>query len=225
MAEAPWLPPILVGRDGGPLTPLDDLHRYRLPIGDTYPLLDLQACISDLDSVIAIGDVLAAQAREGTFDFDLWHALVITYGRSFQKGKSYEPGKGRAGLRQFLPLLDAEQMSDHEDLIRVRNSQVAHAVANGGAAITVSFYDDGRFAGIDAFHTGESVTTAELQNAVSLARALRLLAWTERDRLKEELERQWSGRSLSPEELENAVNARKAYVAAKRAHSGSPADS
>lgn len=222
MTEAAWSPPILIGSDRGSVTPLDIRHRYRLPTADTYPLLDLQDCISDLDTVIEIGDVLAAQAKEGNFNFGLWHALVITYSRGFQTGKSYESGIQRAGLRQFLPLLDAEQRLYHDDLMRVRNGQVAHTVANGGAAITVAFHDDGTFAGIDAFHAGESVSTADLRNAVGVAQALRLFAWAERDRLTDELEQKWSGRSLSPEELKEAVKARTAFVATVRARSASP---
>lgn len=199
------------------MAPLDNLHRYRLPIDQTYPILDLQDCISDLDSVIAIGEVLEEQAKEeGTFNFELWHALVITYGRGFQPGKSHQRGCQHAGLRQFLPALDAEQRRYHEALMDVRNTQVAHNVATGGGAVTVSFDSSGTFAGIDGFQTSGGVSTAEARKAISVSRALLALAWQERERLIDELAHQWSERTLTADELAEAVKQREAFVARVR---------
>ncbi|REJ04354.1 hypothetical protein DY023_15760 [Microbacterium bovistercoris] len=213
---------MMVGIDGGPLTPLDDLHRFRLPADQTYPILDLQTCISDLDTVIAIGEVLEEQAGAGTLDFGLWHALVITYGRGFQDGKSFGVGKPLAGLRQFLPSLDADQRQHHDHLLRTRNRQVAHTVDKGGAAITVAFHADGSFAAVDSFHVGQSASTADVEDAVCLARTLRELAWTERGRLIDLLEERWRGRSLSSEELAAAAKARTDFVAEVRASTDGP---
>lgn len=219
MNEAIWSPPILVGTADGKLVPLDDHHRYMLPIDETYSLLDLQTCISDLETVIALGGLIEVEAREGDFNFSLWDALVITYGRCFQSGKSYQPGQSRAGLGQFLEALAPEQMDHHRSLMKARNSQVAHKVANGGASVTVSFRADGSFAGIDSIQIGKSASFGDLQGAVSVAMRLRDLAWVERDRMVGEPEERWRTTRLTSPDLASAERAREDYVAEQQSSS------
>lgn len=142
--ELTWLPPafVLVADDGA-LRPLEEGFRFQLPLSQTWRLLDLQDCVSDLDSVITIGGILEKRIDEGEFDFELFNALVIAYGRGFQSGRSRAPSNTRANLRPYVGRLSEEQRQRHDAIIDIRNRRVAHSVDSGQAVVTVSFGRDG----------------------------------------------------------------------------------
>lgn len=196
-----WTPPAFLFQteDGSISAP--DGYEFGLPLAQTGSLLDLHDCISDLESVIAVGKVLEAEAAGGSFNFELFHALIITYGRGFQSGKSRGQNKSRANLRQFVDRLTSDQIELHDEVMNVRNRRVAHAVDTGRAIVTVTFARDGSFVDVGAVHMGLPVGLTDVRNAVALATEFRALASAESDRLTDELRHQWRGKSLSPEQL------------------------
>lgn len=164
----------------------------------------MQDCISDLDSVIAIGELLEKRIADGEFDFDLFNALVISYGRGFQSGKSRVPGKQKANLRPFVARLSTEHGQQHKAVMKIRNRRVAHSVDTGEAMVTASFTRDGSFVDLGAIHVGLGVGADEIRRTVALAKELRELAYEESDRLRVELRRDWEGRTLTSQQMKMA---------------------
>jgi len=210
--------------DDGTLRPIEDAFIFQLPLSQTWRLLDLQDCVADLDSVITIGEILEKRIDGGDFDFNLFNALVIAYGRGFQTGRSREPSNPRANLRPYVDRLSKEQRQRHDAVIDIRNRRVAHSVDSGQAVVTVSFGRDGVFRGLGALHTGLPVGAADVRSAVALAKYFRDLADAESAELRSELEREWGGRSLTAEQLETAEQNLAMYLEAAASAAGAPVE-
>ena len=212
ISELTWTPPFVVRRGDGSIEAVGTTHSYRLPLSETWELLDLQDCMSDLDSVTAIGSAIEAQLADSDFNFDLFKALIITYCRGFASGKSRAPGESRFNLRSFEELLTHEQRQKHDEILDIRNKQVAHSVDSGSAMVTVHFAVDGSFEDMGSVHVGMPAGMNQVRETVALAKTFHDFASDKREELMALLRQQLSGMSLTPEQLRNAENAYALYV-------------